>query len=1090
MTTINLGEIFPSGYSREGALRLLRSLSRDFSHSSNSHDAQSPVSKIGALSFPDGDVIPVFESLGQDALSKSVRRDQYQLATRISSRGLSDGYSSALFFFADSKGAFKLSLISSTYEGNTRQWNNPKRQSFSFQPGRGNKTFSKRIRSANIENARSLAELFSITQVTADFYQEFELEFEALVKSLEASNAGVSPKKLSDVSLLLVIRTIFLGFIQEKGWLGEDRRFLQESLNVHLKSGRGNYYRDFLKVLFLEALNTPSGTSFSGKRDISTENYLERGLTASPYLNGGLFRVKPGYDDLQIFYPDEAVNRFFEFIFSFEFTVEENSAKDEDLQLNPEFLGIIFERVINKEDGAVYTPRPEVALMSNLAILEWLDGKVEVDRGTLTSLVFEDRDFASPNLISKKVAGQILLKLSSIRVIDPAVGSGAFLVGMLQALNSLEGKLIEITGEDSTRSSFERQKEIIGMCLFGVEVREWAVWICQLRLWLAIFVDAPDDLMHSKTPILPALDFRVQSGDSLVQSSVKLHHEQLTGSKATAKQMTLLKRLAEQKADFYLGRAELDRSEVHRLEMEVRRELLRDHIAELQSELDRVQKSGSYKLESLFDEMSVDSSAQRNRQIEALQGGISLAEQDLLNVDNISTLVWDVEFADIFRDKQGFDIVIGNPPYIASGKIADPLGRFNDEEYKNQLGIALKERYPDFFIRDKVQLSKRSDLYSYFYGLSLAVLNPQGVHVFICSNTWLDIETGYWLKRLLSQEFDLRAVIDNTAAKSFERADVNTVITVVRSTPKPQSSKVVFTSIKVPFGDLHNAQIVAQQVDAKTSTSSETLDTTVVENSGDSRIHSLSPSDNWGGMYLRTPQILKDIVQQAGKKLVGLGESCEIAGYVHDNLTGPAYPATHFIKTVKDSKSCWLDADSDGVRQFGVATSGKTRKIAQILIPRTFGLDHRILVNKGDVVGKEFYRVYTSPELINTYGVFLNSTFGILQREVLASAGLGGGALKLATDSVARFLVPSSRIDFRDELILEFLKRKTLPIAQELGFKNSVWEGAQDLKKVPADRLEVDRLIFASLGLDDATLPSLYQVTASMVKSRDDKARS
>ena len=241
----------------------------------------------------------------------------------------------------------------------------------------------------------------------------------------------------------------------------------------------------------------------------------------APYLNGGLFKKKDGFDNQGWLIPDKEITKFFDYIFSHSFTIEENSLGDEDLQLNPEFLGIIFERLVNKANGAVYTPRTEVDLMCRLTLVKWLQknlkSPIRVDN--LYELFFregKDEQDQKEGSFSPKEAGEVIELLETLSICDPAVGSGAFLVGMVQVLDDVEQKLRRMAGMTSI-NDFERKKRIISQSLYGVEVKEWAVWICQLRLWLSLFIDAPDELRNSLTPILPSLDFKVRQGDSLIQ---------------------------------------------------------------------------------------------------------------------------------------------------------------------------------------------------------------------------------------------------------------------------------------------------------------------------------------------------------------------------------------------------------------------------------------------------------------------------------------------------------------------------------------------------------------------------------------------
>ena len=212
-----------------------------------------------------------------------------------------------------------------------------------------------------------------------------------------------------------------------------------------------------MSPLFFEALNSPPGREVA-YRDNDFSNETETKLQMAPYLNGGLFRKKQEFDTSGWLIPDGLIEEFFNFLFSHSFTIEENSLEDEDLQLNPEFLGIIFERLVNKADGAVYTPRPEVDLMCRLSLVKWLQKNLEIPLRTenLYELFFRESE-KDEDQISEKEARHILDKLESLTICDPAVGSGAFLVGMIQVLDSVEQSLKLRYGLDGM-NLFERKK--------------------------------------------------------------------------------------------------------------------------------------------------------------------------------------------------------------------------------------------------------------------------------------------------------------------------------------------------------------------------------------------------------------------------------------------------------------------------------------------------------------------------------------------------------------------------------------------------------------------------------------------------------
>jgi hypothetical protein len=182
----------------------------------------------------------------------------------------------------------------------------------------------------------------------------------------------------------------------------------------------------------------------------------------APYLNGELFKRIHGIDDQGYWIPDEQIERFFDFLFQYNFTVEENELYDEELELNPEFLGIIFERLTNKEQGAVYTPRVEVDLMCRLALVHWLEKTTQFEREDLYHFLFREAgtgeaydecqkqgDFSAVEIC------QLVEMLSRVTMCDPAAGSGAFEVGMPQVLDGMLKNLL-----DSIKDLEKRFKEL------------------------------------------------------------------------------------------------------------------------------------------------------------------------------------------------------------------------------------------------------------------------------------------------------------------------------------------------------------------------------------------------------------------------------------------------------------------------------------------------------------------------------------------------------------------------------------------------------------------------------------------------------
>ncbi len=772
--------------------------------------------------------------------------------------------------------------------GTRRQWNNFRRFTYFVSKEFTNKTFLKQIGDKDFRKFDDIKAAFSITAVTDLFYDEFFKIYDKIVKETKKINHIANEEEARDFALLFAIRTIFLGFIQKKQWLGNDERFIQHFYKEYKDQffGKNKFYSRWLTPLFFEALNSPLGRKVAYK-DNEFSATTEEKLQMAPYLNGGLFKQKDGYDTKGWFIPDKEIQDYFDFLFSHSFTIEENSLVDEDLQLNPEFLGIIFERFINKADGSVYTPRTEVSMMCRLSLLKWLeknlDSKVRTDN--LYELFFlesEKEEEQKHGSFSLKEAKEILLKLENLAVCDPGVGSGAFLVGMMQVIDEIEQSLKERYGLNGI-SVFERKKQIIKNSLYGVEVKEWAVWICQLRLWLSLFVDAPDDLKNSIEPILPSLDFKVRQGDSLVQrigaKAFPVSGHNIALNKSIKDKITKLKNL---KLQYFDNKSELKDWELRHRELAIYDEIIDIEIEEHEKTLRNLKNIKPSKNMALFgDEKEYEQAPLEldKNKIEFLEKEINELKEQKRILRKDKPLIWSIEFADVFAEKDGFDIIIGNPPYVRQEAIDDPTEKIKDKkEYKDCLQEMVKLDFPDVF-STKTKVNAQSDLYTYFYIRGLCLLNRRGIHTFICSNSWLDAGYGVWLQDFLLKRCPIELIIDNHAKRSFGTADVNTIISVIHAPQKKvdENHLIKFVAFKKPFEESIYTENIIEIAKAKTVESNEVFRVypisvkelkesgTEYTNEEQKILGGQYVGEKWGGKYLRAPDIFFTIFEK-GKR--------------------------------------------------------------------------------------------------------------------------------------------------------------------------------------------------------------------------------
>ncbi len=1029
---------------------------------------------IGEIPFSDIDSLLIVASkLKGELTSRSSKKKQYEIAKKVLKSA--DRYDAGIFVFYDSYGNFRFSLITIQYLGTKRRFSTYKRQTFFVSPELPNKTFITQIGKADFSSLDCIKQTFSLEAVTDEFYNEFTKQFFPLAESVKGTN---DCNLKQDFALLFAIRIIFLGFVQKRGWLGEKPDFLQYLFKAYKKqcATQDTFYSHWLEPLFFDALSSPPGK----KIDIDDKfpSDIAEMLQMSPFLNGDLFKRKPGYDDCELFIPDAKIKEFLDFLFSYNFTIEENTLYDEELELNPEFLGIIFERLVQKDAGAVYTPRTEVDFMSRIALTKWLEKNTSCSLDDLYHFIFKERgtdEEQKQGDFSAKQIKELINALTNITVCDPAAGSGAFLVGMLQLIEELLQNLYSRNNappEYRKTIDYEHRKQLIAQCLYGAEVKPWAVWICQLRLWLSLFIDMPDDLKNSQNPLLPSLTFKIRCGDSLIQ---RLGDRQIPistiGMFATHIK-NKIKALQKLKTDFYYNR--ISAEEVRKQEYELLKALL-------------------------AKSTSIDTD-KGNSLYEKKATSILSVTDEFNNLAKDPPFIWNIEFAEIFQNKGGFDIIIGNPPYVQQESIGDPAEKLSPSEYKNALIKMVIQETPASFqkaIRDKkIRIDKKSDLYTYFYIKSLHLLNEKGIHVFICSNSWLDVGYGSWLQFYLLNNAPIHFVFDNHAKRSFASADVNTIITVIDPPAEEVKSDrmVKFVAFKKSFEQV----IISENLLGIEESNSilRTDDFRVFPIRIEELIkEGIDPDSNkyigdkWGGKYLRAPDIFFAILNKGKDKLIKLEKVAHIEGYIHDNNTGAKYPRVPFIKSVKHLQAISLTRNKQGVSLYGVKKEGKSRIVGDILYPRTIGDRHVIPIVLDKIYGKEFYKIILpNKERKKLLGLFLNSTLGILEREIFGNTNLGGGALKFDRYSISKMYVIDN-LPFKGSFIRYLLERKQNSVFTELGFEPNKPIETQEPKPL-SDRAKLDTIIFDALGLTEEERKDVYRAVCRLVYNRISKAKS
>ena len=367
---------------------------------------------------------------------------------------------------------------------------------------------------------------FNVEAVTKQFFEDYKSVFHDLQDDLTSQTAD--HRWAHDYALQFLNRCMFLYFIQRKRWLGEDTEFLRSFWESYQATDEpaDSFVDHWLNVLFFEAFNRKF---HGGHRHFPDQ--IREALALAPYLNGGLFTENPldGEHDFQI--SDQRFKGIFEFLENYNFTIAEDSPLDQEVAVDPEMIGKVYESFVNVSDeedeqgdaGIFYTQRTEIDLMCRLALVDNLTNHLgEEHKNLLYEVLFafapDDKVAADETLTEAQLWEPLDTTLKELAVVDPACGSGSFLVGMLHILDDLRDRANQGLGREE--SSFDRKKGIIGQNLYGVDVKEWACHVAELRLWLALVIDAefsPAELHLRNEPLLPHFSFNIRCGDSLVQ---------------------------------------------------------------------------------------------------------------------------------------------------------------------------------------------------------------------------------------------------------------------------------------------------------------------------------------------------------------------------------------------------------------------------------------------------------------------------------------------------------------------------------------------------------------------------------------------
>jgi len=653
-----------------------------------------------------------------------------------------------------------------------KEFSNPKRFSFLLGPrAKVNTPTQFLIKKGPIESLDDLKERFSIEVVNKEFYTKISELFVELVGGELGTGRnktkyegllklpGVEPKSkgAQEFAVRLIGRLIFCWFLREKKNGTEDSLMPDSLLSYEAAKSQTDYYHEVLEPIFFKVLNVPIDSR-------KEEKYSKDPYGQIPYLNGGLFT--PHDDDYYsnidskekeyrkvVLVPDKWIQKLFKILETYNFTIDENSAFDEELSIDPEMLGRIFENLLaeinpetgesaRKSTGSYYTPRVIVDYMVDESLYLYLKNKTEIGENKLRALISYDLDDDIDNSLDNKEKEEIINAIDELKILDPACGSGAFPMGILQkivfVLQQLDpngqywfkAQIKDISPElkknlqrENKEKNFDyiRKQGIIRKNIFGVDIQPIATEISRLRCFLTLVVDQKvDNNKHNRGIVpLPNLDFKFVTANTLIPLMNFRPQDTTLEIFEDRESIEALKEVREQ----FFNATNFERGE------------LKDEFRKIQIELSKYYSKNK-------------------------EGGGKIT-QSLVDWDPFShkaTEWFDPEW--MFGIKDGFDIVIGNPPYV----------RVDD----------LNTEFKDIFKQEYSYAKGKYDLYFLFFELGRKLKSESGVLSYITPNKWTAADSAYTMREEFLRKRQIFEILSTSKLNIFKDVSNYPVITFLK----------------------------------------------------------------------------------------------------------------------------------------------------------------------------------------------------------------------------------------------------------------------------------------------------------------------
>jgi len=696
----------------------------------------------------------------------------------------------------------------------------PKRYTYVLGEGESTRTAAERFTAIANKGSKAtlddVKEAFSVEKLSKAFFDEYKKHYDIFCDfmvskpNIRQTIFNGDEKGIRDFNKKLLGRIVFLYFIQKKGWLGVpaksdwgkgDFDFLtnlfKNTKNPDL------FYSELLSKLFFDTLNT--------KRKDDLIELVKGEPCRIPYLNGGLFEE----DDKKhrnLIFPANLFKSLFDFFNQYNFTIYEDDPNDHTVAVDPEMLGHIFENLLedNKDKGAYYTPKEIVHYMCQESLIEYLttwfenkgyevvgyigfdkpdqpklfsanegrkgqmileaDNKTtgkQIDRILIEKLLKKKLDDDDKKLI-KKHSAEFHNALDSVKICDPAIGSGAFPMGLLHEIFTAKQTLHTFEhGNTKTFDASGVKLNIIQNSIYGVDIEKGAVDIARLRFWLSLIVD------EEKPKALPNLDYKIVVGNSLVSKlgddiididwTLNETSHGLFGADLAKQKGDLLKKISKEQKEFFNPDSDKKKlaADIRKLKIDL---LITQLELMVKTQGIETKPTGTNRNLAKQTEIYLQTIGWKNK-IKDLQRLKTKQELPLNFFD------WKLDFPEVVNEqvseKLGFDIVIANPPYIDS----ETMVNTGNEDLR-------------IFLSNKLQFCKGNwDIYIAFFDFSYSLLNSSGNLVFITPDKWISKPFGDEIRKGLKSNF---VSIAEAGRKVFENAKVDSIITFIAKIPKSQ----------------------------------------------------------------------------------------------------------------------------------------------------------------------------------------------------------------------------------------------------------------------------------------------------------------